>query len=154
VDFAQIDGFDWATAVTREDTRGDYGERRFLSTGLIEGRLHVCIWTVRAEGMRLISLRKRTQGKGCGMTGRKSYIDENGDALELDEAWFREAVPTSELPELLERLRRQGRPALPEEDRKKRVTLYLDPDVLACLKAEGKGWQTRANAALRRALGL
>ena len=58
VDFAQIDGFDWATAVTREDTRGDYGERRFLSTGLIEGRLHVCIWTVRAEGMRLISLRK------------------------------------------------------------------------------------------------
>ena len=88
------------------------------------------------------------------MTGRKSYIDENGDALELDEAWFREAAPTSELPELLERLRRQGRPALPEEDRKKRVTLYLDPDVLACLKAEGKGWQTRANAALRRALGL
>lgn len=88
------------------------------------------------------------------MTGRKSYIDENGDALELDEAWFREAVPTSELPELLERLRRQGRPALPEEDRKTRVTLYLDPDVLACLKAEGKGWQTRANAALRRALGL
>ena len=58
VDFAQLDGFDWATAVTREDTRGDYGERRFISTGLIGGRLHVCIWTVRAEGMRLISLRK------------------------------------------------------------------------------------------------
>ena len=58
VDFAQIDGFEWAAAVTREDTRGDYGERRFLSTGVIDGRLHVCIWTVRAEGMRLISLRK------------------------------------------------------------------------------------------------
>ena len=58
VDFAQIDGFDWATAVTREDRRGDYGERRFLSTGVIDGRLHVCVWTVRAEAMRLISLRK------------------------------------------------------------------------------------------------
>jgi len=58
VDFAQIAGFDWAAAVTREDTRGDYGERRFLSTGLIGGRLYVCIWTVRAEGVRLISLRK------------------------------------------------------------------------------------------------
>ncbi len=58
VDFAQIDGFEWATAVTREDTRGNYCERRFLSTGVIDGRLHVCIWTVRAEGMRLISLRK------------------------------------------------------------------------------------------------
>jgi uncharacterized DUF497 family protein len=58
VDFAQIDGFDWAAAVTREDTRGVYGKRRFLSTGWIDGRLHVCIWTVRAEGVRLISLRK------------------------------------------------------------------------------------------------
>jgi uncharacterized protein (DUF4415 family) len=47
-----------------------------------------------------------------------------------------------------------GRPALPEADRKTRVTLYLDPDVLARLKADGKGWQTRANAALRRALGI
>jgi len=34
------------------------------------------------------------------------------------------------------------------------VTLYIDPDVLDRLKQEGKGWQTRANAALRRALGL
>jgi hypothetical protein len=58
VDFAQIDGFEWADAVTREDTRGDYGERRFLSTGWIDGRLQVCIWTVRAGRMRLISLRK------------------------------------------------------------------------------------------------
>jgi uncharacterized DUF497 family protein len=58
VDFAQIDGFDWAGAVTREDTRGDYGERRFLSTGRIDGRLYVCIWTVRSGRMRLISLRK------------------------------------------------------------------------------------------------
>ena len=40
------------------------------------------------------------------MTGRKSYIDENGDALELDEAWFREAKPTSEFPELVDLLRR------------------------------------------------
>ena len=58
VDFAQIDGFDWATAVTREDTRGDYGERRFISTGLIGDRVHVCVWTIRADRMRLISLRK------------------------------------------------------------------------------------------------
>ena len=56
--------------------------------------------------------------------------------------------------DLVDLLRRQGRPPLPEEDRKTRVTLYLDPDVLARLRADGKGWQTRANAALRRALGL
>ena len=39
-------------------------------------------------------------------------------------------------------------------ERKRRVTMYLDPDVLDRLKAGGKGWQTRANAALRGALGL
>jgi uncharacterized protein (DUF4415 family) len=88
------------------------------------------------------------------MTGRKSYIDADGEALELDDAWFREAKPTADLPELVEVLRRQGRPALPPEERKRRVTLHLDPDVLERLKADGKGWQTRANAALRRALGL
>jgi len=58
VDFAQIDGFDWATAVTREDMWGDCGERRFVSTGWMDGRLHVCIWTIRAGRTRLISLRK------------------------------------------------------------------------------------------------
>ena len=54
VDFARIDGFEWAAAVTRDDD----GERRFLSTGWIDGRLHVCVWTVRLGRMRLISLRR------------------------------------------------------------------------------------------------
>ena len=81
-------------------------------------------------------------------------IDEDGEVRELTAEDFALFKPTSDIPELVELLRRQGRPALPEEDRKTRVTLYLDPDVLARLKADGKGWQTRANAALRRALGL
>jgi uncharacterized protein (DUF4415 family) len=34
------------------------------------------------------------------------------------------------------------------------TTLRLDPDVLAAFKATGPGWQSRINAALRRALGL
>ncbi|OYW59462.1 MAG: hypothetical protein B7Z10_10895 [Rhodobacterales bacterium 32-66-7] len=91
------------------------------------------------------------------MPVKKSYIDEDGEVSELDEAFFREAKPTSEFPELVELLTRHGkwgRPPLPPEARKKRVTLHLDPDVLDRLKADGKGWQTRANAALRKALGL
>ena len=91
------------------------------------------------------------------MGNLKSYIDDDGDALELDEAWFREAKPVTAFPELAEALRRNGylgRPPLPASERKQRVTLYLDPDVLAKLKADGKGWQTRANASLRMALKL
>ena len=81
-------------------------------------------------------------------------IDADGEVRELTAEDFALFKPTSESPELVELLRRHGRPVLPEEARKKRVTLYLDPDVLAQLRAGGKGWQTRANAALRRALGI
>jgi uncharacterized protein (DUF4415 family) len=91
------------------------------------------------------------------MPPKKSYIEQDGEAAELDESFFREAKPTAEIPELVELLTRHGtygRPPLPSDARKKRVTLHLDPDVLDRLKSEGKGWQTRANAALRKALGL
>jgi uncharacterized protein (DUF4415 family) len=81
-------------------------------------------------------------------------IDADGEVRELTAEDFALFKPTADIPELVDLLRRQGRPALPEANRKTRVTLYLDPDVLARLKADGKGWQTRANAALRRALGL
>ena len=70
---------------------------------------------------------------------------------------FANARPVWDYPELVEFLQKHGqlgRRPMPEEQRKKRVTLYLDPDVLARLKADGKGWQTRANATLRKALGL
>lgn len=65
--------------------------------------------------------------------------------------------PVWDFPELVEILQKHGklgRPPLPEAERKTRVTLHLDPDVLAELRKDGRGWQTRANAALRRALGL
>ena len=70
---------------------------------------------------------------------------------------FARAKPVWAFPELVAVLQHHGklgRPPLPEADRKHRVTLYLDPDILARLKSDGKGWQTRANAALRKALDL
>lgn len=87
------------------------------------------------------------------MNKRKSYIDEDGEAKELDAEWFREAKRLDAFPDLA-RIVRQGRPALPEAERKQRVTIYLDRDVVARLKEGGKGWQTRANERLRQALGL
>lgn len=79
-------------------------------------------------------------------------LAEDPDAFELDDDWFARAKPLSAFPDL-ERIVK-GRPPLPAAERKRRVTLYLDPDVLDRLKDGGKGWQTRANAALRKALGL
>jgi uncharacterized protein (DUF4415 family) len=84
-------------------------------------------------------------------------IAEDPDNPELTDEDFARMRPVGDFPELVELLTRHGkwgRPPLPPEARKKRVTLHLDPDVLDKLKAGGKGWQTRANAALRKSLGL
>lgn len=83
----------------------------------------------------------------------KSYIDPDGSAVELDAEWFARAKPSTEIPELAEVIRR-GRPPLPQDERKQRVTMYLDRDLVEVLKADGRGWQTRANALLRKAAGL
>jgi uncharacterized DUF497 family protein len=52
------DEFDWATAQVIEDTRRDYGERRFRALGFIGVRLHAVVYTRRATAMHVISLRK------------------------------------------------------------------------------------------------
>jgi uncharacterized protein (DUF4415 family) len=53
----------------------------------------------------------------------------------------------------LEALRSQRRPGRPVKvDRKVAIKLRIDPDVLATFKADGPGWQTRMNEALRKAV--
>lgn len=47
---------------------------------------------------------------------------------------------------------RRGRPKLAAP--KRLVSLRLDSEVVDRLRAEGPGWQTRVNAALRKVVGL
>jgi uncharacterized protein (DUF4415 family) len=49
-------------------------------------------------------------------------------------------------------LKSLGRP--PSANPKKQVTLRLDPEVIEKFRATGKGWQSRINAELRKALGI
>ena len=72
---------------------------------------------------------------------RAPLIGEDGEVREVTAADMRHAT-------------RRGRPPLPAGQRKRRVTMMLDGDLLARLKADGRGWQTRANALLRQALDL
>jgi uncharacterized protein len=44
------DGQSWV----REDLRNEYGERRFVAYGLIDGRLFVCVYTDRRIGKRMV----------------------------------------------------------------------------------------------------
>jgi uncharacterized DUF497 family protein len=58
VSLADADGFEWDAAVVREDTRKQYAEPRFKTTGYIGDRLHVMVFCLRAKTVRVISLRK------------------------------------------------------------------------------------------------
>jgi uncharacterized DUF497 family protein len=58
VDLAEAyEAFD-APMLTREDTREDYGEQRFVSLGLVRGKAVVLVWVDGEDEPRLISCRK------------------------------------------------------------------------------------------------
>jgi uncharacterized protein (DUF4415 family) len=79
-------------------------------------------------------------------------FDENPEWTAED---FARARPASELhpPEIVALLvRKPGRPALPAEARKRSVTLRLSPDVLDALRQSGRGWQSRVDDILRKAM--
>lgn len=58
ISFEQAVDFEWASALVAEDLREDYGERRFQAIGFIGSRLHVLVFTPRADSVHVISLRK------------------------------------------------------------------------------------------------
>jgi uncharacterized protein (DUF4415 family) len=77
---------------------------------------------------------------------KSKWIDPD-DVPRLDREWFERAEIWED-----NKLIRPGRPrkAAPKEA----VSLRLDPDVLKHFRAGGPGWQSRINAALRKAAGL
>lgn len=58
ISFELAEEFEWDGALIVEDTRKDYGERRFQVLGLIEGRLYMLVFTPRSGNVHVISLRK------------------------------------------------------------------------------------------------
>jgi len=63
-------------------------------------------------------------------------VDADSDAAPLD-------------LDLSQFTRRRGQRGPQKKPTKRQVTLRIDEDVLESYRAEGKGWQTKANAALR-----
>lgn len=65
--------FVWETAVTREDTRVAYPERRFVALGYLDDRLHVLCFTPIPGGVRVISLRRANRRE------ERAYEQETAD---------------------------------------------------------------------------
>lgn len=56
--FDLVSGLDWERAVILEDTRKDYGERRYRVFGYIGDRLFAVVFTPRDGAIHVISFRK------------------------------------------------------------------------------------------------
>jgi uncharacterized DUF497 family protein len=56
--FERVADLDWDTAVSQEDVRRDYGERRVRILAFIGQRLHVAVITKRGDATHVISFRK------------------------------------------------------------------------------------------------
>jgi uncharacterized DUF497 family protein len=59
--FERVADLDWETAISEEDSRRDYGERRVRVFGLLGRRLHVAIITMRGAAVHVISFRKANE---------------------------------------------------------------------------------------------
>jgi uncharacterized protein len=57
LDFAQAATVFSGPVAEIEDTRRDYGERRFITAGWLDDRMVVIVWTPRDGSRRIISMR-------------------------------------------------------------------------------------------------
>lgn len=69
-DFRDVDTVFAGDCVTYRDRRFDYGEERFITLGLLEGRVIVIAHTQRGENTRIISMRKANRREQKAYTQR------------------------------------------------------------------------------------
>jgi uncharacterized protein (DUF4415 family) len=74
----------------------------------------------------------------------------DADNPEWTEEMFRKARPATEVvPDIVKAwCRSRGRP--PKDATKQQLTLRLSPEVLAFVRKQGRGWQTRVDEVLSR----
>jgi len=61
LDFDDAERIFAGTVLTIEDDRHDYGEMRYQTLGLLNGRLVMVVWTPRGEARHVISMRKANE---------------------------------------------------------------------------------------------
>ncbi|MGV6871130.1 BrnA antitoxin family protein [Pseudochelatococcus sp. B33] len=86
------------------------------------------------------------------------YTKEDWDSVDSPEATdeqLAQARPFAEaFPELAAETRKNLGGRSTSANPKQAISIRLDRDVIAAFKAQGEGWQSRINEALRKAAGL
>jgi uncharacterized DUF497 family protein len=73
IDFIDVSEVFDGDIVTVEDERYSYGEQRFVTFGLLQGRVIAVVHTDRGESIRIISARKATKYE------QRTYFQELSD---------------------------------------------------------------------------
>ena len=128
--------------ITREDKRQDYGEQRLVCFGLLAGVVVVVVYTERAKGPHIISLPKAEKQKSMKLlTTAKLPKKTSAKVADQDNpAWTEDMLGAPVLK------RGRGPQAAPT---KVLTSIRLDADILEFFKAQGAGYQSRINDALR-----
>lgn len=131
---------------------------RMIAIGRIKGGLRGHLPAARDRGcLDHQPAPGQCEGKeGARMNKQRRHAKEDWEAVsdfpELTDEQIAQGRPFAQVhPDLAATIRRRGPGRRP---RKEVVTLRLDPDVLAAFKADGEGWQSRINDALRKAKKL
>jgi uncharacterized protein (DUF4415 family)/uncharacterized DUF497 family protein len=143
IDFMGIERVFAGRTVTILDDRFDYGETRFITLGLLSGRVVVIAHTETREASESFRFERRQRMKKPA--GKSRTDGKRVDALQDQKIDFRD---TPELtPEMFARaiVRRGLKPVA----RKRQLTIRIDGDVLEWYRRQGPGYQTRINALLR-----
>jgi uncharacterized DUF497 family protein len=61
IDFVGVEALFEGLTATIEDDRLDYGEQRFVTFGVMEGRVVAVVHTEQSDTIRIISIRKATK---------------------------------------------------------------------------------------------
>ena len=137
---------------------------RYCSLAWLLGEVVYLVWTERAGEIRAISCRKGTKHETKRYfkaffsaetiaTAPESVEDADcpcdpNDAAAVESFWDK-AIVSNSLLELQAKLAERRYRGPGKAARKISTTIRFDPDVLAALRATGKGWQTRGNDAMR-----
>ena len=161
IDFVNAEAAFVGVTITRADSRDDYGEQRLQTLAMIDGVVvfivhvsrghtdHMAITLFQSE--RLKNMKKKSTGRTRLDDSLKRVVKRRDDDAPSTKVadWDGAVIARNRVPVAVVRLRGAGkRPS------KQQVAIRFSPDVLAALRASGRGWQTRVNETMRERLGL